>query len=182
MTFQDLGIAKITIGIMVIYILFIIYTYTYEYSYDNIMGFWTAPASFLAESGAEHIVLFIGAKPDGLYDRILPLGGQRRECYLMIQSEGKLTANEMFSVYITRRYSTGKEYEYTFTVDGDIKPFPSDMTLKYDDKFSRITLYSNDTVYLSLYRDNEMSETAYKNTIENRKGTPVEKTDSETVS
>lgn len=130
--------------------------------YDDLMGFWVAPGSFLMESGADNITLYIGGKSDKLMDR-LGLGSQKREAYVIIKNNGQLMVNESFDVYIERKLSPGKESTFTFSIDGEIKPFPRVMTLKLNKRFNRMTLSEGDKIYMSLYRDNELTETAYLN-------------------
>ncbi len=119
----------------------------------QLSGFWSAPASFLAKSGSESIILYMEQSSKA-----------RRHGYLVIQGTQGLVVNDGFMVQtdvLEPKDATGRiKLTFDIEVDDDEREIsiPTSLNAEFYPDICKLILYEDDVAYAVLYKDQELTE------------------------
>ncbi len=149
---MELNITHV-IGVVVIIVLLLVMIENSRVQSD-LPGFWFAPDSFLQESGADSMILYMSPAPF--------MG--TREAYLIVQQGDELLVNESFPVSTpicwgaVSSWLPLQEKYITFNTPELNSKIPQNLTMTHTP--GKIILYSEDTIYGVFYKDGELSDKA----------------------
>ena len=153
------------IGFLVVVIILYLFALYLNYRTCNelITGIWTAPPNFLEDAGLDSMILYIGEKK--CYELYRP-------CYILIQRDNEIFLNEPTEMKINWNWTTPQNWNMFLNNNivkcGNIHfkmpddSFPNKQNISFNPVLGKIILSVGDTIYASLYRSAELSETTVK--------------------
>lgn len=142
------------IGALIVFTIVLIYL-TKKYVYDaNLKGFWKADPEFCKKAELEMFMLYLG-------DNISQIGHKRNSYWLAATDSGVILNNPA-----KLSFSASMSHSYDVSIDwldsppDDENAFPTECSLVYYPKYSKLVFYQNDEVLVILWKDNQMSSVA----------------------
>ncbi len=138
--------------IIILILLWFVMTIKSGFSNNILTGYWQAPDDFLEKNSISRFDMAI-SKPDG----------STRDIYIIMQDlKGNMLVNEKGTIKLNKTWSSsnpwGKKIKYNAKLVIESEGIPSDLEMIYDPIAGFITLYSDDTIYAELYRNNMLSD------------------------
>lgn len=127
-------------------LLFVVYNVTTHNQHDYLYGYWIGEPGFCQSSDLDGCSLFIGNYIDG-----------QRESYLIMSPDVySAGARIRYDKTYMMGYKDHTTLDVTLETDEEIE-IPTKLKLTYDINAGTLKLHNDETIYLSFYKDHEIT-------------------------